>query len=89
MPTFSATRLDLSRVSCKTVSVSIAENVREARQARELTREQLAGLAQCSLATIIRLESGVTEFIQLRRLEKVAEALGTSLAALLDTQTEG
>jgi transcriptional regulator with XRE-family HTH domain len=74
------TNLYVGRIIC---SVNPAAQIREAREAAGLTQLELAEKAHLTQATISRIEAG-TIVPRLDTLQRIADALGTSTAALLE-----
>jgi len=60
----------------------IGRRIREARERKNISQEKLAELAETSLTSISRLERGKT-MVSLKKLNKIADALDTNLAELL------
>jgi putative transcriptional regulator len=65
-----------------TICVRVGKRIRELRQARGWTQQILADHAQIERSHLARLEEGKRE-AGLMMLEKIAEALETSLSELL------
>lgn len=63
--------------------MGLAENLRTARLARGLTREQLAVAAGIASSTVARTEHGIFR-PTVRTLDALADALGVTAAALID-----
>lgn len=57
--------------------------VKELREANDLTQGELAKRARVSRATVNRIENGRPKSIDLDVLERIAKALGVSPAALI------
>jgi transcriptional regulator with XRE-family HTH domain len=67
--------------------VSIGENVKKARIAKNLSCEKLAAQIGCSTATIVRLEAD--KYTQgVLRLERLAAALDVTVGALVSPESQ-
>lgn len=63
--------------------MTIGERIKESRERKELSQEQLGALCQTSKQTIYKYENGIITNIPLDRLEMIANALGVTQAYLL------
>lgn len=62
----------------------IGKNIRALRQKRKLSQEKLARLADISLNTLTKIESGFTKRPSIQTIHKIARALGVSLDELVE-----
>jgi transcriptional regulator with XRE-family HTH domain len=65
-------------------SVRLGKRIRDLRTARELSQEQLAGMAELSAKYLGEVERGIGN-ISIERLNKIAGMLGVELQELLET----
>jgi len=63
---------------------NLANNVKKLREAKELSQEKLARLADVANNTLIKMESGENQNPTLDTLKKVAKALGVGLDDLIN-----
>jgi len=63
---------------------NLANNVKKLREAKELSQEKLARLADVANNTLIKMESGENQNPTLDTLKKVAKALGVSVGDLIN-----
>ena len=64
-------------------SVTIGRNVKQARERRQVSQEQLARKLGVTHMTVSRLERGVVKDISVRRLSEIADALEVPLRDLV------
>ena len=69
--------------------MGLGENIRKRRKTLGLTLEEVAGKLGTSKQTIQRYESGQIANIPNEKIERLAEALGTTPAALVGWEDEG
>lgn len=62
----------------------VGRNLRQLREAADLSQEGLAKLAHVSRATIAHIETGVTEWLTPKATDKLARALGVPPGAILE-----
>ena len=62
---------------------NLANNIRKLREAKGLSQEKLARLADVANNTLIKMESGENQNPTLNSLKKVAKALGVSVDDLI------
>ncbi|PJC02206.1 MAG: XRE family transcriptional regulator [Candidatus Komeilibacteria bacterium CG_4_9_14_0_8_um_filter_36_9] len=62
---------------------NLANNVKKLREAKGLSQEKLARLADVANNTLIKMESGENQNPTLDTLKKVAKALGVSIEELI------
>ena len=63
--------------------LNISKNLRKLREAKGLSQEKLARLADVANNTIIKIEAGKNQNPTLETLKKVAQALGVSVDELI------
>lgn len=61
----------------------IGKNIKELRQKRKLSQEKLARLADISLNTLTKIESGFTKRPSIQTVKKIADALEITVDKLL------
>jgi transcriptional regulator with XRE-family HTH domain len=62
---------------------NLANNIKKLREAKGLSQEKLARLADVANNTLIKMESGENQNPTLDTLKKVAKALGVSIEELI------
>ena len=62
---------------------NLANNIKKLREAKGLSQEKLARLADVANNTLIKMESGENQNPTLDTLKKVAKALGVSIKELI------
>ena len=67
----------------KEITTSIARNIKKYRQKAGLSQDKLSKLADVTLHTITKIESGVTLDPRVETVKKIADALGCSVDGLL------
>jgi len=65
-------------------SQNLANNIKKLREAKGLSQEKLARLADIANNTLIKMESGENKNPTLDTLKKVAKAFGVSVDDLID-----
>ncbi len=65
------------------ISQNLANNIKKLREAKGLSQEKLARLADVANNTLIKMESGENQNPTLDTLKKVAKALGVSVDDLI------
>ena len=65
-------------------SQNLANNIKKLREAKGLSQEKLARLADVANNTLIKMESGENKNPTLDTLKKVAKAFGVSVDDLID-----
>ena len=63
---------------------NLANNIKKLREAKGLSQEKLAGLADVANNTLIKMESGENQNPTLNSLKKVAKALVVSVDDLIN-----
>ena len=63
---------------------NLANNIKKLREAKGLSQEKLARLADVANNTLIKMESGENQNPTLNSLKKVAKALGVSVDYLIN-----
>ena len=63
---------------------NLASNIKKLREAKGLSQEKLARLADVANNTLIKMESGENQNPTLNSLKKVAKALGVSVDDLIN-----
>lgn len=63
---------------------NLANNIKKMREAKGLSQEKLARLADVANNTLIKMESGENQNPTLNSLKKVAKALGVSVDDLIN-----
>ena len=62
---------------------NLAKNLRKMREAKELSQERLARLAEVANNTIVKIEAGKNKNPTLDTLKKIAKALGVAVDDLI------
>lgn len=65
------------------ITISIARNIKKYRQKANLSQDKLSKLADITLHTITKIESGVTLDPRIETVKKIANALDCSVDELL------
>lgn len=65
----------------------LSENIKEFRKKKGLSQDKLAKLADVTLTTLVKIESGVNDNPTIRTLEKIADALAVSIDEILGRKT--
>jgi len=61
---------------------SISENIRKLRQKKGISQDRLSKEADIALNTVVKIETGESPNPTVETLEKIAKALGVSMADL-------
>ncbi len=61
----------------------LSENIRKLRKKKGISQDKLAKLADVTLTTLVKIESGVNDNPTIKTLKKIADALGVSLDELV------
>ena len=62
----------------------LGENIKKYRKKKELSQDKLAKLADITLTTLVKIETGSNDNPTIRTLKKIAGALEVSIDALLE-----
>jgi len=62
----------------------LGKNIKRLRQQKKLSQEKLARLADISLNTLTKIESGFTKRPAIQTIHRIAKALGISLDRLVE-----
>ena len=65
------------------ITISIARNIKKYRQKAGMSQDKLSKLAEVTLHTIAKIESGSTLDPRVETVKKIADALGCSVDELL------
>jgi transcriptional regulator with XRE-family HTH domain len=61
----------------------LSENIKKLRKKKGLSQDRLAKVADITLATLVKLESGANDNPTIKTMAKVAEALGVKIDDLV------
>jgi len=61
----------------------LSENIKKLRKKKGLSQDKLAKLADVTLTTLVKLESGVNDNPTIKTLKKIADALEVSIDELI------
>jgi len=61
----------------------LSENIKKLRKKKGISQDKLAKLADVTLTTLVKIESGVNDNPTIKTLKKIADALGVSLDELV------
>ncbi|MBA7531566.1 HTH-type transcriptional regulator SinR [subsurface metagenome] len=61
----------------------LSENIKKFRKKKGLSQDKLAKLADVTLTTLVKIESGVNNNPTIKTLEKIADALEVSIDVLI------
>jgi len=61
---------------------SVSENIRKLRQKKGISQDRLSKEADITLNTVVKIETGESPNPTVETLEKIAKALGVSMAEL-------
>jgi len=61
----------------------LSENIKNTRKKKGLSQDKLAKLADVTLTTLVKLESGVNDNPTIKTISKVAKALNVSIDELV------
>ena len=62
----------------------LSENIKKIRKKKGLSQDKLAKLADVTLTTLVKLESGANDNPTVKTLVKVAKALDVTIVGLID-----
>lgn len=62
----------------------LSENIRKFRKRKGLSQDKLAKIADVTLTTLVKIESGVNDNPTIKTLKKIADALEISLNELVE-----
>lgn len=62
----------------------LSENIKKFRKKKGLSQDKLAKLADVTLTTLVKIESGVNDNPTIKTLKKIADALEISLNELVE-----
>ena len=62
----------------------LGENIKKYRKKKELSQDRLAKLADITLTTLVKIETGSNDNPTIKTLKKIAGALEVSIDALLE-----
>lgn len=62
----------------------LSENIKKFRKKKGLSQDKLAKLADVTLTTLVKIESGVNDNPTIKTLKKIADALDISLNELVE-----
>jgi len=62
----------------------LSENIKKFRKKKGLSQDKLAKLANVTLTTLVKIESGVNDNPTIKTLKKIADALEISLNELVE-----
>lgn len=72
----------MSRGNCM-----LSENIKKLRKEKGLSQDKLAKLADVTLTTFVKIESGVNDNPTIRTLKKIADALDVSIDEIVGRKT--
>jgi len=61
----------------------LSENIKKLRKKKGISQDKLAKLADVTVTTLVKIESGVNDNPTIKTLKKIADALGVSLDELV------
>lgn len=61
----------------------LSENIKKFRKKKGLSQDKLAKLADVTLTTLVKIESGINDNPTIKTLIKIADTLGTSIDQLI------
>jgi len=61
----------------------LSENIKKLRRKKGLSQDKLAKLADVTLTTLVKIESGVNDNPTIKTLKKIADALKASIDELI------
>jgi transcriptional regulator with XRE-family HTH domain len=61
----------------------LSENIKKLRKKKGLSQDRLAKMADVTLATLVKLESGANDNPTIKTLAKIAKALGVKVDELM------
>lgn len=62
----------------------LSENIKKFRKKKGLSQDKLAKLADVTLTTLVKIESGTNDNPTIKTLKKIADALGAGIEELID-----
>jgi len=65
----------------------LSENIKKSRKEKGLSQDKLAKLADVTLTTLVKIESGVNDNPTIRTLKKIADALDVSIDEIVGRKT--
>jgi len=65
----------------------LSENIKKFRKKKGLSQDKLAKLADVTLTTLVKIESGVNDNPTIRTLKKIADALDVSIDEIVGHKT--
>lgn len=65
----------------------LSENIKKFRKKKGLSQDKLAKLADVTLTTLVKIESGVNDNPTIRTLKKIADALDVSIDEIVGRKT--
>lgn len=65
----------------------LSENIKKLRKKKELSQDKLTKMADITLTTLVKLESGANDNPTIKTLMKIADALEVSLDELVGRHT--
>ena len=66
----------------------LSENIKKFRKKKKLSQDKLAKMADVTLTTLVKIESGVNDNPTIKTLKKIADALEVTVDDLLENDTE-
>ena len=65
----------------------LSENIKKSRKEKGLSQDKLAKLADVTLTTLVKIESGVNDNPTIRTLKKIADALDVGIDEIVGRKT--
>ena len=66
----------------------LSENIKKFRKKKKLSQDKLAKLADVTLTTLVKIESGVNDNPTIKTIKKIADALEVTVDDLLENNNE-
>ena len=66
----------------------LSKNIKKLRKKKKLSQDKLAKMADVTLTTLVKIESGVNDNTTIKTLKKIADALEVTVDDLLENDTE-
>ena len=66
----------------------LSKNIKKLRKKKKLSQDKLAKLADVTLTTLVKIESGANDNPTIKTLKKIADALEVTVDDLLENDTE-
>ncbi|HEB11904.1 MAG TPA: XRE family transcriptional regulator [Spirochaetales bacterium] len=66
----------------------LSENIKRLRKQKGLSQDKLAKLADITLTTLVKIESGANDNPTIKTLKKIADALEVTVNDLLENQPD-